>query len=92
MANSLNPLQMGLVLAGQLIGIIKDLTKETNVVDKSTIMEIGVATNENPRDLIPNAQVDPTFLTTTRGQDEIEIRGLRETLDEILADAKPSFV
>lgn len=79
---------MGLVLAGQPISILANLSAELEELTRSIEMEskqagaieqVGIAV-ENSEALTDTAQIE-----------EMEVGGVRETLSEVLTDAEPSF-
>lgn len=53
--STLNPLEMELILAGQPIGMIEDLTQEANVADRLRKIEVDTIPVKNVEDLIPDA-------------------------------------
>lgn len=83
---ALNPLEIVLVLTGQPIDIIKDLTLEVDVVDLPTTMGDDVVLVENFANLVPDVRAESNLPVPTVDQGEIEDGEVRETLSEILAD------
>lgn len=90
LTNNLNSLEMGLVLASQPLGLIEDLTRESNMVGELTTMEISVTAAENLVDPILDTEVDLIFPMSTVSEGEIEIGGVGKTLEENLANSRPS--
>lgn len=94
--STLNPLDMGLVLVGQPIGVLVDLSTELEEATRPTEIELKptevveqvgnneeVCNAENFEEA--GAQVDTVWT------DMIEVREVKKTLTEVLVDVEPSF-
>lgn len=86
MNTSLNPKSLGLVLAGQPIGILADLTAEFDKADQRVAMEIEPTGGEGQINIAVEVDIQPGV---SQGEG-VETGGVRETLIEVLADAEPS--
>lgn len=89
MTSSLDPLQLGLVLAGQSLGLVKELPLEpkleTNVAGIEAAKEAAGQVGDATAMEVNTAAEVPASPAREKG--ELEIRGVSQTLDKILLDS-----
>lgn len=86
MKSSLNLKSLGLVLAGQPIGVLVVLTAEFEEATQRAQMETDPAWGDRQGRIFAEVGAQPSI-----GQEEVEVGRVRKTLSEVLAEAKPSF-
>lgn len=86
--NTLNPLDLGLVLAGQPIGILADFIAELEEATRHVEMEVEPTKVEGQVSTTTEVEVQ----TGVVQGEEVEIRGVKKTLSEVFAEAELSFV
>lgn len=95
--NTLNPLNMVLVLASQPIRVLEDLITElgeTTWLAEIVVKPTGAVKEVGHTEEVRNAEnIDDTEVEVDATQSkEIEVGGVRETLTEVLADVEPILV
>lgn len=88
--SSLHPQSLGMVLSGQPLGVLTDLTTELEEASRQTVPEMESIEEDEDRDAGTETSPGPE-VTHEGGSQSGKVGVVRETLTEVLADAKPNF-
>lgn len=97
LTSTLDHLQLRLILVGYPLGLVEDPTREAELGAEHTSDAMDI--DQGPEVLalevfaLPTSGLpgDSTQVGSSASEDETEFGGVRETLDEILANAEPNF-